>query len=62
MVQLPLPEHIRADESEILDFINPNKDVDGFHPANVGKLGIGQEHLVPCTPLSLMLNVGVSRN
>ena len=51
LVQLPLPEHIRADESEILDFINPNKDVDGFHPANVGKLGIGQEHLVPCTPL-----------
>lgn len=51
LVQLPLPKHISADEAEILDFIAPDKDVDGFHPINVGKLAIGQEHLVPCTPL-----------
>ena len=50
-MQLPLPAHISADEAEILDFIHPDKDVDGFHPINVGKLSIGQEHLVPCTPL-----------
>jgi len=51
LVQLPLPKHMSADEAEILDFIDPDKDVDGFHPVNVGKLSIGQEHLVPCTPL-----------
>ena len=51
LVQLPLPAHISADEAEILDFIHPDKDVDGFHPINVGKLSVGQEHLVPCTPL-----------
>lgn len=51
LVQLPLPKHISADEAEILDFIDPDKDVDGFHPINVGKLSVGQEHLVPCTPL-----------
>lgn len=51
LVQLPLPPHIHTDEAEILDFIDPDKDVDGFHPINVGKLAIGQEHLVPCTPM-----------
>jgi len=51
LVQLPLPPHIHIDEAEILDFIDPDKDVDGFHPINVGKLAIGQEHLVPCTPM-----------
>jgi methylenetetrahydrofolate dehydrogenase (NADP+)/methenyltetrahydrofolate cyclohydrolase len=51
LVQLPLPKHMSADEAEILNFIDPDKDVDGFHPVNVGKLSIGQEHLVPCTPL-----------
>ncbi|WP_418626531.1 bifunctional methylenetetrahydrofolate dehydrogenase/methenyltetrahydrofolate cyclohydrolase FolD [Anaerosinus sp.] len=51
LVQLPLPAHISADEAEILDFIHPDKDVDGFHPINVGKLSVGQEPLVPCTPL-----------
>jgi len=51
LVQLPLPPHIHTDETEILDFIDPDKDVDGFHPINVGKLAIGQEHLVPCTPM-----------
>lgn len=51
LVQLPLPKKIRADEAEILDAICPNKDVDGFHPMNAGRLATGQEHLVPCTPL-----------
>ncbi|WP_019554811.1 bifunctional methylenetetrahydrofolate dehydrogenase/methenyltetrahydrofolate cyclohydrolase FolD [Propionispira raffinosivorans] len=51
LVQLPLPPHIHTDEAEILDFIDPDKDVDGFHPINVGKLATGQEHLVPCTPM-----------
>lgn len=51
LVQLPLPEHMGAAEAQILERIDPNKDVDGFHPVNVGRLSIGQEHLVPCTPL-----------
>lgn len=51
LVQLPLPAQISADEAEILEAIHPDKDVDGFHPVNVGKLATGQEHLVPCTPL-----------
>lgn len=51
LVQLPLPKQIAADEAEILNAIDPAKDVDGFHPVNVGKLAIGEEHLVPCTPL-----------
>ncbi|SEP47243.1 bifunctional methylenetetrahydrofolate dehydrogenase/methenyltetrahydrofolate cyclohydrolase FolD [Propionispora vibrioides] len=50
LVQLPLPEHIKPYESEILEAIQPVKDVDGFHPVNVGKLATGQEELVPCTP------------
>lgn len=50
LVQLPLPDHIKADEKEILNAIDPNKDVDGFHPLNVGRLVTGEEHLVPCTP------------
>lgn len=54
LVQLPLPEQISAAEAQILERIKPNKDVDGFHPVNVGKLSIGQEHLVPCTPLGCM--------
>ena len=51
LVQLPLPAQIQIDEAEILDRIDPLKDVDGFHPVNVGKLATGQEQLVPCTPL-----------
>lgn len=51
LVQLPLPKHIQAYETEILEQIAPEKDVDGFHPVNAGRLAIGQEHLVPCTPL-----------
>ncbi|MEN6567719.1 MAG: bifunctional methylenetetrahydrofolate dehydrogenase/methenyltetrahydrofolate cyclohydrolase FolD [Veillonellales bacterium] len=50
LVQLPLPEHLRAAEAEITNSICPEKDVDGFHPINVGKLSIGEEQLVPCTP------------
>ena len=50
LVQLPLPEQIPRFESEILDRIDPLKDVDGFHPVNVGRLVTGQPALVPCTP------------
>lgn len=53
LVQLPLPPHIRADR--VLDAIDPLKDVDGFHPVNVGRLSIGTDGLVPCTPLGCML-------
>ncbi|TET54193.1 MAG: bifunctional methylenetetrahydrofolate dehydrogenase/methenyltetrahydrofolate cyclohydrolase FolD [Actinobacteria bacterium] len=48
LVQLPLPKHI--DENKILEAIDPAKDVDGFHPINVGKLVIGLETFLPCTP------------
>ena len=48
LVQLPLPDHIN--ENKILLAINPEKDVDGFHPINVGKLMIGEETFLPCTP------------
>lgn len=50
LLQLPLPEQLKHDEAEFLNAIHPDKDVDGFHPVNVGKLAIGDEHLVPCTP------------
>ena len=49
LVQLPLPEHVNSDK--ILDRIKPEKDVDGFHANNVGKLWSGLNSLVPCTPL-----------
>ncbi len=49
LVQLPLPDHINSDK--ILDQIKPEKDVDGFHAVNVGKLWSGMNSLVPCTPL-----------
>lgn len=49
LVQLPLPEHI--DSNAVLNAINPDKDVDGFHPVNVGRLHVGDEAPVPCTPL-----------
>lgn len=48
LVQLPLPKHI--DESKVLNTISPEKDVDGFHPVNVGKLLIGEPFFMPCTP------------
>ena len=50
LVQLPLPTAIKAHEQEILERIDPLKDVDGFHPFNVGKLVTGAPTLVPCTP------------
>ncbi len=52
LVQLPLPGHI--DAIEILDAIDPMKDVDGFHPNNVGLLSQGRPRFVPCTPLGVM--------
>ena len=48
LVQLPLPKHIN--ETEVLYTIDPKKDVDGFHPVNVGKLMIGEPNYLPCTP------------
>ena len=52
LVQLPLPKHL--DSLAILDAIRPDKDVDGFHPINVGLLASGRPGLVPCTPLGCM--------
>jgi methylenetetrahydrofolate dehydrogenase (NADP+) / methenyltetrahydrofolate cyclohydrolase len=52
LVQLPLPRHINADL--VLERIDPDKDVDGFHPVNVGNLSIGRENLVPCTPYGVI--------
>lgn len=51
LVQLPLPAALRSAEAQVLERIRPDKDVDGFHPVNAGRLAIGQEGLVPCTPL-----------
>lgn len=50
LVQLPLPTQIAEDEEEILSHIDPRKDVDGFHPVNVGHLVLGAPGLRPCTP------------
>ena len=50
LVQLPLPDAIKSHSEEILNRIDPLKDVDGFHPVNVGKLVTGSPALVPCTP------------
>jgi len=60
LVQLPLPKHI--DEAKVLYAINPDKDVDGFHPVNVGKMVIGEQCFLPCTPhgvLELLQRSGV---
>lgn len=54
LVQLPLPKHI--DSAKVLEAIDPAKDVDGFHPVNVGLLSTGGKGMIPCTPLgSLMM-------
>jgi methylenetetrahydrofolate dehydrogenase (NADP+)/methenyltetrahydrofolate cyclohydrolase len=53
LVQLPLPAQI--DEQAIITAIDPNKDVDGFHPVNAGRLAAGIEGLVPCTPLGCLM-------
>jgi len=51
LVQLPLPKHI--DDNKVLCAIDPDKDVDGFHPVNVGRLVIGEEVFPPCTPAGI---------
>lgn len=60
LVQLPLPKHIN--ETKILYAITPDKDVDGFHPVNVGKMVIGEQCFLPCTPhgiLEMLIRSGV---
>ncbi len=60
LVQLPLPKHI--DEDKIIMAISPDKDVDGFHPVNVGNLMIGRKSYLPCTPhgvLVLLKTMGI---
>ncbi len=60
LVQLPLPKHI--DEAKVLLAIDPAKDVDGFHPTNVGKMMVGQETFLPCTPhgvVQMLIHSGV---
>ena len=52
IVQLPLPKHI--DEEVVLHAINPNKDVDGFHPTNFGKMALGMQTFIPATPFGIM--------
>ena len=52
LIQLPLPEQI--DTTKLLELVAPNKDVDGFHPYNVGRLNTGLDGFVPCTPLGVM--------
>jgi len=61
LVQLPVPRHINADK--VLNLIDPAKDVDGFHPVNVGKMLIGDPYFMPCTPhgaVELMVRSGNS--
>ena len=53
LVQLPLPKHI--DENAVIAAIDPDKDVDGFHPVNAGRLASGIEGFVPCTPLGCLM-------
>ncbi len=52
LCQLPLPKHL--DEKEVINAISPLKDVDAFHPSNVGKIMIGDYHFLPCTPAGVM--------
>ncbi len=61
LVQLPLPKHLN--EAEVLLAIDPDKDVDGFHPMNVGKMMVGEKAFLPCTPhgvIQLLLRSGVT--
>lgn len=53
LVQLPLPDHL--DETQVLRAIDPDKDVDGFHPVNAGRLATGMPGFVPCTPLGCLM-------
>jgi len=52
LCQLPLPAHL--DENEVINLIDPMKDVDAFHPVNVGRIMIGDYHFLPCTPAGIM--------
>ena len=52
LVQLPLPRHL--DEKAVIEAIDPKKDVDAFHPSNVGRIMIGDYHFLPCTPAGVM--------
>lgn len=52
LVQLPLPKHIN--EKRVIETISPDKDVDGFHPLNIGRMMTGQETYLPCTPFGVM--------
>ena len=61
LVQLPLPKHLN--EAEVLLAIDPDKDVDGFHPMNVGKMMVGEKAFLPCTPhgvIQLLIRSGVT--
>jgi methylenetetrahydrofolate dehydrogenase (NADP+)/methenyltetrahydrofolate cyclohydrolase len=61
LVQLPLPKHLN--EAEVLLAIDPDKDVDGFHPMNVGKMMVGEKGFLPCTPhgvIQLLIRSGVT--
>jgi len=53
LVQMPLPKHM--DSNKVLELIDPLKDVDGFHPTNVGRLSIGERALAPCTPVGSII-------
>lgn len=52
LVQLPIPDHI--DEQKVIEAIIPEKDVDGFHPINIGRMIVGQEAFLPCTPFGIL--------
>lgn len=52
LIQLPLPDHV--DEAKVVERLSPSKDVDGFHPSNVGKLVIGMDTFKPCTPAGVL--------
>lgn len=52
LVQLPLPNHI--DEQKVIETISPNKDVDGFHPINIGRMMVGKDTFLPCTPYGII--------
>lgn len=53
LVQLPLPKHIN--EKKVIETISPEKDVDGFHPINIGRMMTGQDSFLPCTPYGVMI-------
>jgi methylenetetrahydrofolate dehydrogenase (NADP+) / methenyltetrahydrofolate cyclohydrolase len=59
LVQLPLPKHINSEK--VLNSLNPDKDVDGFHPVNVGRLWVGERALVPCTPTGSVILAKTAR-